>query len=42
MQWKRIWNSLVDKLTESGDYRALPEREGGKDALPPTGKESHI
>ena len=31
VQWKRIWNSLVDKLTESGDYRALPEREGGKD-----------
>ena len=27
VQWKRIWNSLVDKLTESGDYRALPERE---------------
>ena len=32
VQWKRIWNSLVDKLTESGDYRALPEREGGKES----------
>ena len=34
----------VSELIERIRYRirALPEREGGKDALPPTGKESHI